>query len=150
MELSCQSLVTVLTKFTKVYLVWAACVLMYVYLFLTTMKTSVLNMQCFSEASSKSIQLKSKRSQIYIWLEDKTRRWPLSSDLRLDVNASFWGPQVTAPPHVALASVTQTQDLITRGHRDEGAGVPCGKVQASATLAPRPDSFYQMRTLWLL
>lgn len=64
MELRCQSLVTVLTKFTKVYLVWATCVLIYVYLFLTTMETSVLNRQCFSEASSKSIQLKSKRSQI--------------------------------------------------------------------------------------
>lgn len=44
------------------------------------------------------------------------------------MNASFWGPQVTAPPHVALASVAQTQDLITGGHRDEGAGVPCGKA----------------------
>lgn len=55
MELRCQSLVTMLTKFTKVYLVWAACVLICVHLFLITMKISILNMQCFSEASSKSI-----------------------------------------------------------------------------------------------
>lgn len=66
MELRCQSFATVLTRFTKVYLVRAACTFIYlfVYLFSTTVDTSGLRLKpqldAVSETSSKSIQSQSK------------------------------------------------------------------------------------------
>lgn len=67
------------------------------------------------------------------------------------MRSSFWGPQGTAPPHVALASVAQTQDLITGEHRDGEQGYLVGKLGRTSGLsspgrwpwAARPDFFYQ-------